>query len=240
MCTVTYVPHGEEIFTLTSNRDEAPSRSGTELVKKTINNREVLFPKDTSKGGTWIAISSEQQVLCLLNGAFVKHKHEPPYRRSRGLMVLDFFEYNSANAFFAEYDFVGMEPFTLVVWEKGQLWQLRWDEAALYVDALDPTEKHIWASATLYNEDLRKQREEWFEEWAIKNDTFDAGVIYDFHRNAGNGDVENDLVMNRNNIVQTVSITQINVIEEKASLKYRELETDSLLERSVQYPQLVK
>lgn len=91
MCTVTYLPVSTG-FVLTQNRDEAPTRSPQIISKEKRFGTELLFPKDTKAGGTWIATARDGRTACLLNGAFEKHKHEPPYRLSRGLVLLDFLD----------------------------------------------------------------------------------------------------------------------------------------------------
>ena len=89
----------------------------------------LLHPKDARAGGTWLVATNNGTVACLLNGAFKKHHHSPPYRRSRGLMILDAAtQYNSFQNFTQHYDFEGIEPFTLVVCESEKVFELRWDE----------------------------------------------------------------------------------------------------------------
>ena len=105
MCTVTYIPQPGGHFVLTSNRDENAARSPQSLDSEVIGAAKLLFPRDTGAGGTWIAASDSNRVVCLLNGAFVKHQHQPPYKRSRGTMVLDFFRFATAESFFENYDF---------------------------------------------------------------------------------------------------------------------------------------
>ena len=83
MCTVTYIPQSEDSFILTSNRDEMPKRSAIGLVELELANKKVLFPRDPKANGTWIASSSTHQLVCLLNGAFVKHKHKPPPQKTQ-------------------------------------------------------------------------------------------------------------------------------------------------------------
>ena len=95
---------------LTSNRDENAARSPQHLDREEIGPKgasgaRLVFPRDTAAGGTWIAASDSNRVVCLLNGAFEKHHHRPPYRRSRGLMVLDFFRFATSVAFFEKYNF---------------------------------------------------------------------------------------------------------------------------------------
>ena len=105
MCTVTYIPN-KDGFILTSNRDENAARSPKNITRIDQNGTELVFPRDTTAGGTWIAVSETNRMVCVLNGAFDKHKHRPPYRRSRGLLVLDFFNFPNAESFFEEVDFL--------------------------------------------------------------------------------------------------------------------------------------
>ena len=61
MCTVTYLPLGNNEFILTSNRDESPVRK-TILPKKYFENGvEILYPKDELAGGTWIGTSNKNR-----------------------------------------------------------------------------------------------------------------------------------------------------------------------------------
>ena len=127
MCTVTYIPQGKNEFILTQNRDESPNRPADILVKANRNGKEILFPQDAGAGGTWIAISDSNQLIAVLNGAFSKHSHEPPYRKSRGIMALEFFDFSDAEHFFRAFDFEGIEPFTMVIYDDGKLFDFRWD-----------------------------------------------------------------------------------------------------------------
>ena len=115
MCTVTFLPKGENGYILTSNRDETPKRAASPPQAYDVHGIAVTFPKDPLAGGTWIACDKQRFTLCLLNGAFEKHSHRPPYALSRGLMLLDFFKYNDAESFQIGYDFEGIEPFTLII-----------------------------------------------------------------------------------------------------------------------------
>ena len=226
MCTVTYVPTGNNQFILTSNRDEQPARSPKNISNLHLNHQEVRFPKDVKAGGTWISISNKNRVLCLLNGAFSKHIRKPSYRRSRGLMVLDFFEFDSALSFFKNYQFQGMEPFTLVAYDDGLLFEARWDEVDLFWKPIDAQQKHIWSSATLYDQETQEKRVQWFNAWADRYQEPTLVHILDFHQHAGEGDPYNDVMMNRGEIVKTVSITSIEKTEHAIQLIYRDLISD--------------
>ena len=158
MCTVTYIPKGSDSFILTSNRDESPARSPKNV--SMIGQKGVLlaFPRDAKAGGTWVAISGDNRVVCLLNGAFEWHRHNPPYKRSRGIMVLDFFTFSNANVFFDTYDFEGMEPFTMIIYDRDDLFEFRWDGNQKYVKLLDRNAKYIWSSTTLYTNEVKAKR----------------------------------------------------------------------------------
>jgi len=228
MCTVTYIPQPGGQFVLTSNRDENAARSPQHLDTETVAGATLLFPRDTAAGGTWIAASDFNRVACLLNGAFVKHQHRPPYKRSRGTMVLDFFRFANAHSFFAGYDFEGMEPFTLILVDNGQPWELRWDGLQTHVKKLDPQGHYLWSSATLYPGEVGELRQQWFLDWLNGRQDFSRAAILDFHRTGGQGDDWNGFIMNREGKVQTVSITQIVKNEGDISLEYHDLLRDQV------------
>ena len=90
MCVLTFLPTINSGYILTNNRDEALARPKAIPPKKyNINGKQIYFPKDAQAGGTWIA-TSDDLTVCLLNGASENHIHNPPYRQSRGQLILDF------------------------------------------------------------------------------------------------------------------------------------------------------
>lgn len=209
MCTVTFMPLGAGDFILTSNRDEHFSRSPQHISRTQRNEVELLFPRDSGAGGSWIAISAKGWLACLLNGAFEKHQHRPPYRVSRGILLMDSFDYAEPYTFFYAYDLEGIEPFTLLLIREGGLWECRWDGALRHFRQLSFDEPHIWSSATLYPAAMREKREGWFRSWLSHTDSISPESILDLHLKGGEGDPFNDFVMNREGKVQTVSITQV-------------------------------
>jgi uncharacterized protein with NRDE domain len=229
MCTVTYISPRAGQFVLSSNRDESPNRS----VQSITQENDLLFPRDPGAGGTWICAASNGQVLCLLNGAFEAHVRKAPYRRSRGLMVLDFFNYPSALDFFKTYPFEGIEPFTLIACDGQELWEFRWDGENPHLKELDPREAYIWSSATLYPAEIREKRLSWFENW-LQNQPLSAASLLEFHQTAGEGDHWNDVVMDRNGVVKTVSITQVQKNEDSLHMHYFDLLT--AVEQTAQMP----
>jgi uncharacterized protein with NRDE domain len=224
MCTVTFLPQADGQFLLTSNRDEAPNRSPQNISTDLVNGQQMAFPRDEEAGGSWIVIADSGRLVCILNGAFHKHHRRPPYRRSRGLMALDFFGYPDFEAFVNHYLFEGMEPFTMIVYEPDHLFELRWDETQVHALKLDHHKPHIWSSSTLYTPEVKEKRKAWFENWLQQQQgVYQREAILDFHRNAGDGDPWNDVVMNRNELVKTVSITSIKKGLSTMSMQYIDL-----------------
>jgi len=226
MCTVTFVP-APGGFYLTSNRDESNCR-GHALSPKVYTSGidELIYPKDPDAGGSWIVLKEEGTAAVLLNGAFLKHAKRPPYRMSRGLVLLDVIQAAAPLARFREIDLEGIEPFTLVLLSAGCLWDCRWDGLEKHFVNLDTTRPHIWSSATLYDEQARKERKRWFDEWYQKGQGVAIEDILTFHQAAGSGDKRNSLVMNRDNKMFTVSITSIASANRDIKMLYHDLRTN--------------
>ncbi len=235
MCTVTYLPVGKTEFYLTSNRDEKTARAEAIPPKKyKINNISVFFPKDPQAGGTWIAASEKNYTLCLLNGGYKKHIPEPHYRLSRGLMLLDFFNYNDAVAFKRNYDFKGIEPFTLLIictTDEICFYELRWDGQTAFLNHVDEDKPHIWSSVTLYTDEVIAERKGWFDDFLRDKPHFSKEDIIHFHKFGGSGNSSNDLLMNRDNITRTVSISMVHRTANNLFMNYTNViskETESI------------
>lgn len=215
MCTVTFIPNSNNGFTLTSSRDEIASRGITKFpVEKQLKNETIYFPQDPQAGGTWITTSQSGKVACLLNGGFTKHKHTPPYRMSRGKVVLDSFSYGSFAEFGNSYNLDGIEPFTMILIEQNKtntnLYELIWDGSKKHFNKINSTTQHIWSSSTLYNNEIKKIREIWFKDWLIEKGP-SATSLFDFHQIAGDLSDEFNIKMKRKNGPETVSITQVSI-----------------------------
>jgi succinate dehydrogenase flavin-adding protein (antitoxin of CptAB toxin-antitoxin module) len=214
MCTVSFVCSNDKII-ITSNRDEKVIRpSAIPPQNYTINGKDIFFPKDPKAGGTWFAADTEGTVLVLLNGADEKHQVQLPYRKSRGLIVLDIITSPSPKYFWDELDLDNIEPFTLVLFQDKQLFQLRWNGNQKTTVSLDTTKKHIWSSSTLYPKEIRENRSKWFYTFLDVNPEISETEMLHFHRYTEEKNQENGLVINRNEEMKTLSITQ-SVIENR-------------------------
>ncbi len=224
MCTVTYIPSGDTVF-LTSNRDEKIARGGAEFPKTySFSTGEMLFPKD-QKGGTWIAAHENGNALVLLNGAFLSHIPTPPYRKSRGLILLDLADSPTPYNSFLAINLSGIEPFTLIILDDGKLFECRWDGNRKHEKSLPADAAHIWSSSTLYNSMVMEKRETWFSAWLDKNPSPSLKDILHFHQFTGDGDQANDLRMSRDGILCTVSISSICIRDQHSMMTYFDMIT---------------
>ena len=131
MCTVTFLPLNDGNFILTSNRDEQKERE-TLAPKKYIEDEiEMIYPKDRIAGGTWIGSSSNNRLVCVLNGAFERHKRKSSYKLSRGVISKEVLKTKNLINFIESIDLFGVESFTMVIvdWSSSTLalYELIWD-----------------------------------------------------------------------------------------------------------------
>lgn len=232
MCTVSFIKVNNKVI-ISSNRDEAVQRpSAIEPKNYVINNKNIVFPKDPQAGGTWFAVDECGTVLVLLNGAHEKHQHQPPYRKSRGLIVLDMISKSSPSGFWLEINLEDIEPFTLVLFENKSLYQLRWDGENKETSLLDSNKNHVWSSATLYPKSIRESRAAWFHTFMESNSNPSVDSMLHFHRYTETDNPENGLVINRNEEMKTLSITQAVLEENRSRILHYDLITQEDFETS--------
>ncbi|MDQ5929901.1 MAG: hypothetical protein QG594_1682 [Bacteroidota bacterium] len=223
MCTVSFVSINGKII-ISSNRDEAILRpNAIEPKNYLVNNKNVIFPKDPKAGGTWFAVDEKGTVLVLLNGANEKHQHQPPYQKSRGLIVLEMISSASPKRFWKQINLENIEPFTMVLFQNGSLFQLRWNGAEKETTALDAAENYVWSSSTLYQKEIRENRSEWFYAFLKSNPKSTEKEMLHFHRYTQEENQENGLVINRNNQLKTLSITQAVLEQNKVAILHYDL-----------------
>jgi len=230
MCTVSFIPQKNKAI-ISSNRDEKQGRS-LAIPPKLYHLRsgKSVFPKDADAGGTWLAVHENGNMVVFLNGAFVKHEPKPPYRKSRGLVLIDLIDQENPYAQFLSTDLLGIEPFTAIIYEHAQLYECRWDGQKKYHTELDPSLPHIWSSATLYDDAIARKRKQWFTAWLEKNPNPTETDILHFHQFTGDGDKHNDLLMDRDGLVATVSISLVAISDEHAFLHYLDIKANQSYE----------
>lgn len=218
MCTVSYIPK-QDSFVFTSNRDEHRSRPPAYVPKERIvNGQKIVFPQDPKAGGTWFAVNEKGIVAVLLNGAFEKHIPKGNYAKSRGLVVLDIISNKNPHLYLNSIDLLNIEPFTILVFQEGNLKELRWNGIEKFIKKLDSSQNYIWSSATLYEPEVIKNREVLFSNF-IKKENLDTSAIIDFHSN-NNEDFQNGFVINRDTGLKTFSVTQAILQKDKVTLEH--------------------
>lgn len=226
MCTVTFIPAPDKVY-LTSNRDEKQGRSpALPPAVYDFPSGQILFPKDADAGGTWIAAHENGNAIVFLNGGWVAHTPEPPYRKSRGLVLLELINSTMPYHYFLTASLENIEPFTAVIWEDRRLYECRWDGLQKYEQALDAQVPHIWSSVTLYKKEVILKRRNWFETWLREHGTPFQEDILHFHQFTGDGDEQNDLMMNRDGKVFTVSVTSMAITDHSLTMNYLDLKNN--------------
>ena len=224
MCTVTYLPLGNNNFILTSNRDESPLRKTIAPKKYNENEVALTFPKDELAGGTWIGLSDKKRLVCLLNGGFKIHKRKAPYKMSRGVIVKTILTEENSVSFINGFNFDGIEPFTIVLvdWLFGlKTYELVWDGTTKHFKEL-PQEPVIWSSSTLYTDEMKALREQWFADWLLENKDFSQEKILEFHKNENLGEKGTSPKMKRE-FVETVSVTSVLKKDKIVKMDYLDL-----------------
>ncbi|MCP9198448.1 NRDE family protein [Gramella sp. GC03-9] len=237
MCTVSLVPHPDSLngFVLTSNRDEAVSRNTLAPEKRRFRGVQMYYPMDEKAGGTWIGVSEFQRCICLMNGADKPHAREPEYRKSRGVVVKEFLAARKIKPYLKSYNYEGIEPFTMIIvdWYKGlAFFELLWDGQEYRFKKL-PFREHIWSSSPLYSEEMKALREQWFQELK-KSKGYKPESILDFHHNAGEGNLEHDLIIDRG-FLKTQSISQIHNSKSDLKFWYKNLKNNEVVEDYLQF-----
>jgi uncharacterized protein with NRDE domain len=223
MCTVTYLPIGNNQFILTSNRDESPMRKTIAPKKYDEQGVALVYPKDELAGGTWIGLSEKNRLVCLLNGGFEIHERKGPYAMSRGLIVKKILSAENSVTCIENFIFDNIEPFTLVLvdWKNSlATYELVWDGVTKHFTELAQAPK-IWSSSALYTSEMKASRRAWFADWLSENKTFQQQEIINFQTSTNKGTPETSLKMKRN-FVETVSVTSVKK-EEDICLIYNDL-----------------
>ena len=226
MCTVTLVPLKKNDFVLISNRDEAPSRVSLVPSFYKYHNNQLLYPKDVESGGTWIGLSKSNRLICLLNGGFEIHERKDMYRQSRGLVVKDLLDSKLIIEAVKNYNLTDIEPFTMVIvdWNNSlEFFELVWDGTQKHFKSLDK-EPHIWSSSTLYNQAMRQERKQWFNDFKTENE-LNLETLSVFHKTAGKNNNDYGVIMNRG-FVKTTSITMVEKNGDSVCMKYQDLATN--------------
>lgn len=222
MCTLTFIPK-KFGFILTSSRDERVNRLTIAPETYKIDGHDLIFPKDAEKGGSWLVLG-EKMAVCLLNGSFSKFLLKRKYKESRGKIVLKRFDYKDNQAFLETENLKELPPFTMVIVcfeNEVTLTELSWNGQAKCLKKLNPIEPKIWSSSTLYSEEQRNLRTIWFNQFLqTENYTLEQEIL-NFHQKEHSYDAAQNILMKREDGIQTTSISQIIKAKNKCSFYYK-------------------
>ncbi len=218
MCTVSFVPL-QEGFVLTSNRDEKIYRPT--VVPKVYSENEIKFlcPIDEQAGGTWIVAKENGTCIVLLNGAFVKHQKKS-YIKSRGIILMEIVKARFPLHYFQKMTLKDIEPFTLIIFQTNTLTEVKWDGAEKHIIPKSINKPHFWSSATLYDRNQHDIRKQWFQDLCYTRTTLTVDKILSFHSNSHEENTEYGLVINREDLTKTLSITQMVIKNNKIEMTY--------------------
>ena len=223
MCTVIFTSAKNKI-TFASLRDENPERPLAKSPETYISkNIKFLMPQDPLAGGTWVGINEFMNVIILLNGGFENHLKKEIYQKSRGQIVKELLLSVTPVIDWHLLDLSDIEPFTLIVWSKDNLFELVWDGKEKHRKILDSSVSHIWSSSTLYDDFSKNERAHLFHDWVKKNQEITNLKLLNFFKS--NKDEENGFVINRNEKMKTLSYSFIELYDsQNASFDYYDLQ----------------
>lgn len=232
MCTLTYIPKENGDFILTQNRDEDIKRAiASPPIERMINGVKHLFPIDPQGGGTWIGISETGKMASLLNGGSESHKHNPPYRHSRGKVIVDYFNYDTIESFYNNYNFDELEPFTLLLFEEDKMYELIVNESEKSLTELDKKKPHMYSSTSLYTLNSSEERKLTFLEWYYKKQQLSQEDVLKFHEKFLFEDEKDKSKIWGGYILNTVSITSIFKTAKTATVYYTDQLNDIQLKK---------
>lgn len=205
MCTFTYLPLSTG-YVVTHNRDEAVFRQSWQPALWQTAHGVAKYSREGHGGGTWMGCRTDGWIIGLLNGAKTPHQRNPPYPYSRGLVIVRMLEaVNPYHELHAQ-TLKGLEPFTLLIVNQEQRIEGWWDGQTWEEHSL-PNSPFIRASTPLYSPTQQARRAAWFQTY-LKEHEHRAETIWDFHHESHSSEKTEDLLMERQGNLKTISVTQ--------------------------------
>lgn len=226
MCTVSFYKNKFQTI-ITSNRDEHHSRAKAMSPQIYQTEKyELIYCKDAQANGTWMALRNDGVAVVLLNGAFERHQPNPPYKKSRGLVLLDIINEENCLEKYKKYDLTTIEPFTIIIYYNHLLHECIWNGNEKFITEKSTEENYIWSSVTLYDKEFRERKNDLFQQLVQSKQELNTNDILEFHHSKQ--DLENGFIINRSNQLMTFSVTQIVLTETINIFKHHDILDDKL------------
>jgi uncharacterized protein with NRDE domain len=224
MCTLTYFKDRNGSIFITSNRDESHKRPPA--LMPGIYKRfgiHCLYPKDPQGEGSWFVVTETGICGVILNAADKSYKRNPPYRKSRGLVLLDMCISGKPSVLPTFYNFNGIEPFTAVLFDllSDKIHEIKWRGDKCLSKTYTFDKPALWASANLFSDAEVKHKEKVFFDQISSAEIHDRESIIKFHRQneSNGGSCENFL---DRPLVKTCSIISLIVHKKKLKVAYQD------------------
>ena len=210
MCILS-IAKSEQGIVITSNRDEQRTRKHS-LTPEFIQHgtRKTILARDAQAHGTWFLTDNKGRIAVLLNGAFECHVPTPPYRESRGIILLNLFQEEDFKSTFLSYNLNKVEPFQLIYLDKNQSFQCVWDGNQKHLFEIDLTTPQVFFSPTLYTKEQQEVKREHFYTEISAFERLNAEWLLDYHSNHQNLTSDSNFFMSRE-YHTTKSISQVEI-----------------------------
>ena len=210
MCVLS-VGKSEHGIVITSNRDEQRTRKHS-LTPEFIQHgtRKTILARDAQAHGTWFLTDNTGRIAVLLNGAFECHVPSPPYRKSRGIILLNLFQEKDLKSTFLNYNLDHVEPFQLIYIDKNQSFQCVWDGNQKHLFEIDLSTPQVFFSPTLYTKEQQEVKRDHFYTAIVAFERLNAKWLLDYHSNQHPLTSETNFFMSRE-YHSTKSISQVEI-----------------------------
>ena len=207
MCILSIV-RSEPGIVITSNRDEQRTRKNSlapEIID--LGERKAILARDAQAQGTWLLSDNLGRTAIMLNGAFESHIPAPPYKESRGIILMNLFQEENFKSAFLFYNLENIEPFQVIYLDTNQAFQCVWDGNQKHLFAIDLSAPQVFFSPTLYTKEQQEEKRNHFFKTFTDISLFKAPRLFEFHSEQ-NENSNLDFFMNREQQT-TKSISQV-------------------------------
>ena len=207
MCILSIVKSEQGII-VTSNRDEQRSRKNSlapEIIE--LVDRKAIIARDAQAQGTWLLTDNLGRTAILLNGAFESHVATPPYRESRGIILMNLFQEENFKSAFLFYNLENIEPFQVIYLDQEWAFQCVWDGNQKQLFEIDLSTPQVFFSPTLYSKEQQTEKRNHFFKTFTDLSLFKAPRLFEFHSEQ-NENSDLDFFMSREHQI-TRSISQV-------------------------------